>query len=174
MPLDSENNKLEGYLEQTKEKLCHLRFQKPKPNMTKEERRALNDFTKNTDLVIKKPDKTRGICIMSDPQYRKVGFTHLASDHYEQIPFDKTHDTAQLVHDTLIDMYNSNYINEDTCDFLDPYNSEIRTSYPLSYQGIFVTFVIKGDHYDPPLRNRYKAPQAYELGTRLGLAMDLL
>ena len=26
-------------------------------------------------------------------------------------------------------MYNSNYINEDTCHFLDPYNFEIRTSY---------------------------------------------
>jgi hypothetical protein len=66
---------------------------------------------------------------MSDFQYRKVGFSHLASHHYEPIPYDKTHETAQLVHNTLIDMYNSDFINDDTCDYLDPLNIDIKTNY---------------------------------------------
>jgi hypothetical protein len=48
VPIDSENNKLEGYLEQTKYDLCHLRFNKPEPNITKEERQALNELEKKT------------------------------------------------------------------------------------------------------------------------------
>ena len=131
VPLDSENNILEEYLEQTKNEICHLRFTKQKPNLTTEERNALNELSKNHDIVIKKPDKTRGICIMSSFQYRKVGLQHLSSNHYEKIPYDKTHETAQHVYNSLVDMYNSKYINEDTCDFLDPFNSEsdIRTNY---------------------------------------------
>ena len=128
-PLDSENHKLEGYLEETKKLLCHLRYKRPLPNLTKDERNALNTLTNDTSIVIKKPDKTRGICIMSDFQYRKVGFQHLSSDHYELIPYDMTHETAQLVHNTLIDMNMNNVIDDDTFDFLNPLNKKIRTNH---------------------------------------------
>ena len=101
-PLDSENHKLEGYLEETKKLLCHLRYKRPLPNLTNEERNALNSLSNNPSIVIKKPDKTRGICILSDFEYRKVGFEHLSSNHYELIPHDRTHETTQLVHNTLM------------------------------------------------------------------------
>ena len=128
-PLDSENHKLEGYLEETKKSLCHLRYIRPQPNLTSDERNALNALTNDPSIVIKKPDKTRGICIMSDFQYRKVGFHHLSSNHYELIPNDQTHETAQLVYNTLIDMNMDNVINDDTFDFLNPLSKEIRTNY---------------------------------------------
>ena len=46
VPLDSGNNKLEGYLEhiKKKKKTWSLKIPKPKPNITKEERRVLNDL----------------------------------------------------------------------------------------------------------------------------------
>lgn len=128
-PRDSENNKLEAYLELTKHEICHARYNRPEPNISKSERNALNKLQKNTNIVIKKPDKSRGICIMSDFQYRKVGFNHLSSHHYEHIPFDKTHETATKVHNSLINMYHLKQIDENTLDYLDPQNYEIRTSH---------------------------------------------
>ena len=117
IPLDSANKKLEAYLELTKHELCHLRYNCPMPNMSKDERKALNKL-KNEPIVIKKPDKTRGICIMSDFLYYKVGFNHLTSHHYEHISSDITHETSILVHNHLIEMNNLEHIDDDTLDYL--------------------------------------------------------
>ena len=38
-----------------------------------------------------------------------------------------TYETAQLVHNTLIDMNMDNVIDDDTFDFLNPLNKKIRT-----------------------------------------------
>ncbi len=56
-PIDSRDHTLEDYLDG----ICHLRFHHPKQNLTKEERKALNDLSKDQTITIKKLDKRRGV-----------------------------------------------------------------------------------------------------------------
>ena len=60
-PLDSENNDLENYLEKTKEEICHLRFHKPKQNLTHAEKQALNELADNPNIIIFKNGQRPGV-----------------------------------------------------------------------------------------------------------------
>ncbi len=127
-PIDSGNHTLEDYLERTKEEICHLRFYHPQQNLTKKERKALNDLSKDHTITIKKLDKGRGVALMNTHDYIQIGLKHLSTHHYQLIPDDPTMDTARSVHDLLFEMNELNYIDDDTFFFLDPYSHNTRTS----------------------------------------------
>ena len=72
--------------------------------MTKAEESAINRLKNNPKIVIKPYDKGRGtcMCITNRADYLKVGFKHLASEHYEELEQDITMETAHMVHNVLI------------------------------------------------------------------------
>ena len=127
-PRDSGSIALEAYLEKTKEKICHLKFNHPKKNLIDEERKALNQLSNNPDIVIKKMDKGRGVAIMNSHDYMQTGLKHLNSKHYERIPEDLTLNTAATVRNLLEEMNDHHHIDDDTYIFLNPFTHEVRTS----------------------------------------------
>ena len=127
-PLSSGNTFLETYLEKTKEEICHLRFKTPQQNLNTKERQALNELAKNSDIVIKKLDKGRAVCLMDAHDYVQVGLKHLDTKHYELIPEDLTLNTAKLVHALLEEMNDLKHISDDTFIYLSPFSHQTRTS----------------------------------------------
>ena len=127
-PADSENNTLENYLEMTKRLICHLRFEPQEYNMKPIERKALNELKNNTDIVIKKMDKGRGVTIMNRHDYVQVGLQHLDTHHYELISEDPTISTANTIYNILEELNDQEYIDDDTFIFLNPFSHEIKLS----------------------------------------------
>jgi hypothetical protein len=127
-PLDSGNIALEDYLERTKSEISHLRFKQPQNNISREERKALNDLSNNPNIIIKKYDKGRGICLMNKHDYTQVGLNHLSSHHYELIPFDSTTESANEIHALLHEMHEKRFIDSDALLFVDPIYQDIHTS----------------------------------------------
>ena len=128
VPRDSGSITLETYLEKTKENICHLRFSSPNSNCTKQERQALNQLSKNPDIVIKKMDKGRGVAIMDSHDYIQTGLKHLSSHHYELIAEDPSLETAATVRNLLEELNDLKHIDDDTFFFLNPFIHGIRTS----------------------------------------------
>ena len=127
-PRDSGSIALETYLEKTKENICHLRFNTMNQNCTNEERQALNQLSKNPDIVIKKMDKGRGVSIMDSHDYMQTGLKHLNSHHYELISEDPSLNTATMVRNLLEEMNDLGHIDDDTYIFLNPFVHGVRTS----------------------------------------------
>ena len=127
-PRDSGSIALETYLEKTKENICHLRFNTMNQNCTNEERQALNQLSKNPDIVIKKMDKGRGVTIMDSHDYMQTGLKHLNSHHYELISEDPSLNTATMVRNLLEEMNDLDHIDDDTYIFLNPFVHGVRTS----------------------------------------------
>ena len=107
-------------MEATKFELAHIRLRPQRSNMSKQELAAIRKLKNNPNLVVKPYDKGRGICIMNLHDYLHVGYHHLESKHYVQLDQDITPKTITMVHSTLIEMRNNNYIDEDTLRCTDP------------------------------------------------------
>ncbi len=127
-PRDSGSQDLENYLESTKKELCHLRFKNVKHNLTRKERTALNELSRNKNITIKKMDKGRGVALMDTHDYTQTGLIHLSTHHYELIPQNLTQETANSVHEVLLEMNELNYIEDDIFFFLNPFSHDLRTS----------------------------------------------
>ena len=97
-------------------------------NCTNEERQALNQLSKNPDIVIKKMDKGRGVSIMDSHDYMQTGLKHLNSHHYELISEDPSLNTATMVRNLLEEMNDLGHIDDDTYIFLNPFVHGVRTS----------------------------------------------
>jgi hypothetical protein len=127
-PHDSGNHLLEEYLNNTKSEICHLRFKRPNFNISRIERKALNELSNNPTIVIRKYDKGRGISIINKYDYIQEGLKHLHSHHYELIPFDVTNTSASEINTTLENMYNKDIISYDTFEYLNPLNHNLNCS----------------------------------------------
>ena len=61
-----------------------IRFQRFKDNLSKQQRRLLNDLTKRNDVVITESDKNLGPCLLSKDQYVSLCEDHLSSSAYRK------------------------------------------------------------------------------------------
>ena len=56
---------LETYLEEVKQLIAEIKITRPKPNLSRKERKALNVLKQNKDLNFKKADKGSTLVVMN-------------------------------------------------------------------------------------------------------------
>ena len=117
-------NSLEDYLESIKLELSKIPIHNAIPNTSYEESHAIKGLKHNPDLIFKKYDKGRGICIMSKTDYKSEGLRHLQDQaSYMKLDHDMTSDTIQMIHETIEDSLKSKEIDKATASYLDPRES---------------------------------------------------
>ena len=78
----------------------------------------------NKDIVLKKYDKGRGICLIGKKDYIEEGLRHLKDrKSYLKLDSDITSSTAEMVCELVCDMFNSKEIDKALADYLDPETS---------------------------------------------------
>ena len=93
-PPKASNKKLEKYIEKTLAEEPEERT--PRPNLSKNEMKTLQELGKNRDLVIKKGDKGSCIVIQDRSTYAAEGKSHLAdTSTYMPIDSDPTASIAK-------------------------------------------------------------------------------
>jgi hypothetical protein len=92
-----------------------------KKNLTKGEWQALKVLKGNRDIVIKPADKGCGIVIMDLEQYKAEAFRQLLDkQYYTQLSQPLQAQTARIIKNHLIDLYNQGYISYKQFLFLNP------------------------------------------------------
>jgi hypothetical protein len=81
-PLSTPCMKLENYLESTRLDLSKLKISHVNDNLTKPERQALKSLRNKNHLVFQKPDKSRGIVVLSKEDYIHEGKIMLRGNQY--------------------------------------------------------------------------------------------
>lgn len=76
----------------------HNLVQQPWSNINVQERKALDNLRKRTDLVINKADKGSTIVVLSRDQYIADGVEHLSDTNtYRQLEHDTTQETKAII-----------------------------------------------------------------------------
>ena len=93
------------YIEATQEELeCKIGNQKPQPfnNLTKDERKALQELSKIDDIVIRKTDKGAAVFIVDVKDYIREAESQLKNkDNYDRLKYDPTETHSRLINDTI-------------------------------------------------------------------------
>ena len=126
-PLSTPSCDLENYLESTRVELSKITNRKTHDNLTKIERQALKSLREKTHLVFQKPDKSRGVVVINKHDYIHEGETMLKGNQYTVIDENMTSETVKLVQKQLDLMFDDDSIDQDTYDYLYPYEHKIRT-----------------------------------------------
>ena len=110
---------LETYLEEVKQQLSEIKIARPKPNLSRKERKALNALKQNNDLNLKKADKGSTLVVM-DKQNKIQEGQALINDPNNYMALDKPMVTqTQLKVSRLIsDLHRGNYIDDMTKKWL--------------------------------------------------------
>lgn len=89
---------MEDYLAELPHKLDNLPRTKIRPNLTKDEWKALNQLSRNNSIVIKRADKGSCVVVEERKKYIEEGLKHLADkDIYLEIESDYTPDIAKAI-----------------------------------------------------------------------------
>ena len=123
-PGQSESRVLEDYLEGMKTELSKVPIKNVQPNIAKSELQAINKLKNNQNIVLKKYDKGRGICLIGKKDYVEEGLRHLKDrKSYLKLDNDITSSTAEMVSELVCDMFDSKEIDKALADYLDPETS---------------------------------------------------
>ena len=79
---------LETYLEEVKQQITEIKITRPKPNLSRKERKALNVLKQNKDLNFKKADKGSTLVVMDKNDKIQQGQV-LINDLHSYKPLDK-------------------------------------------------------------------------------------
>lgn len=102
-----------------------------KPNISHEERLALNQLASNPDIVIKSADKGSSIVVLDRSSYEMMAKAQLSNTKFYS-PELFIPDKSKTLHSILNEMYNSNLISETQLRYLWPPNdAKLRTLYFL-------------------------------------------
>ena len=112
------NGTLETFIDKVKLELTSMEIQKFNDNLSKKERRALNELRKRKDIVIKKADKNNICVVMNKNDYIKEGDRQLNTKYYQQINDFDTSSLQRKIKDKIIDLHAKGYIDQVTYDFL--------------------------------------------------------
>ena len=119
MPPKASNPKLEEYIEKTMAEEPEERT--PRPNLSKNEVRALQELGKSKNLVIKKVDKGNWIVVQDRSTYAAEGRAHLAdTSTYKPLDSDPTVSIAKGIGEIVDSMKEAGYIDTYTYDYLHP------------------------------------------------------
>jgi len=128
-----ESTALEDFLEGMKTELVKVPIKNVQQNMNNEERQAIKHLRNNPDIVLKKFDKGRGVCIMSKKDYISEGHRQLHDKKsYRKLDYDMTQSTTEMVSEVVNDMFEDNEIDKATADYLDPLDSS-QTKTPVFF-----------------------------------------
>lgn len=142
---------LEDYLEGMKTELSKVPIKNVHPNMTKAEKQAVNSLRNKSDIVLKKFDKGRGICVMSKKDYIEEGLRQLTDrKSYLSLDYDMTKATAEMVSELVCEMFTAKEIDKATADYLDP-----ETSYETKTPAFFML---------PKVHKKVKEPNQVFIG----------
>ena len=100
---------------------------KPKDNISKVERTALQGLKNNMNLVMMPIDKGKAYAVVSRQQYIAEAKRQLSAFHYKKVEADMTHETAILVDDLVEDLFDNEYIDTHVREYLSPSNQDIKT-----------------------------------------------
>lgn len=123
-PIQTECNSLEDFLEGMRTELSKVPIKNAKPNLSNEELKAIKKLEDNPEIILKKYDKGRGICVMSKQDYIKEGLRQLDDrGSYMKLDNDITPATCNMINDVIEEMYNSHAIDKATSEYLNPLKS---------------------------------------------------
>ena len=115
---------LHDALKTTIEKLSQTHFSKPQTrqdNLTRNERIALNNLSKRTDIVIDKADKGSAVVIINTADYIARGEAHLADKStYEPLITDITGDLKKFITEKLTKLHKNGLLTTDMFQFCKP------------------------------------------------------
>ena len=125
VPPRASNPKLEEYIDATTAEEPEERI--PKPNLSVNELRTLEELKKNKDIVIRKADKGSSIVTQDRSSYVTEGNTHLADTNtYKPLDSDPTASITNHVAELVDSMKEAGYIDSYTHAYLRP-GSKVRT-----------------------------------------------
>ena len=105
-------DKLTQYIDNTKEALSSLRFKPPRDNLTQQERAALKQLSRNTELIFKKTDKGSIIIIDDKDEYITDCNLHLNDrTTYRKLGQDPTLNVTHSIKNYLHDCYSLGLID---------------------------------------------------------------
>ena len=135
-PSTSHNTVLEEYLNETLYELSKIKRIKPKSNMSKAEKVALNELKNNKSIVIKPIDKGKACAIVSREQYTAEAQRQLSAFHYQKVDHDWTSETCTLVDDLVEDLFDNKIISKETREYLITSNRIINAVYTCLWRPI--------------------------------------
>ena len=125
-PGPSKCGALEAYIDAVQEgveKLLNTDTVRPKDNLKKAERKALQNLKDNDAIVIKKADKGSTVVVLNKSDYIDEALRQLSSpSFYQKLDSDPTLEFSTLITSDLTDMKNNNEIDEDVYEYLCPEN----------------------------------------------------
>ena len=111
-------NELEQYIDKTKLELSSITTKTLRDNLVNSERNALSSLKNNSNIVIKKADKSNTIVIMDRDQYISEAERQLLSKHYLQVEKPDLQHLHDLIQKRIIEMHARGSIDKDTLRFL--------------------------------------------------------
>jgi len=111
--------RLETYLEEVKQQIAEIKITRPKPNLSRKERKALNTLKLNKDLNFKKADKGSTLVVMDKHDKIQEGQVQI-NDLNNYKPLDKpiVKDTHTKVSRLISELRRDNYIDDMTKKWL--------------------------------------------------------
>ena len=172
-PGQTESVSLEDYLEGMRTELSKVPIKNIQPNITKAELQAIKALKSNPDIVLKKYDKGRGICIVSKIDYVEEGLRHLKErKSYLKLDYDMTSSTANMVSELVCEMFDSKEIDKALADYLDPETS-YETKTPVFFMLPKIHKVLKEEDKAKG-RKFYTRPVISSCGSPLNRIAELL
>ena len=101
-------------------------------HITADERQALRNIKRNTDVVIREADKGSAVVVMSRERYIAEAYRHLCNtDVYQQVSSTVFFDVIEEVKDILSRLQKSGVITEDMATYAVPVDSKLARFYIL-------------------------------------------
>ena len=109
--MEIQNPTLKSYITNTTkniENILPFLKQKPRDNLTKQERIALKNLISNDQIIINKADKGSTVVVLNKSDYIKEGLQHLCDPTvYRKLNVDTTNPTKNEINKFLNNIHNS-------------------------------------------------------------------
>ena len=110
---------LESYLEEVKLQVEEMKIMKPKQNLSRKERKVLNELKQNTDKNLKKADKGSTTVVMNKNDKTREGQIQIDDQSsYRPLPEPMVRETHNKVSLLTTELYSGNHIDDMTKKWL--------------------------------------------------------
>lgn len=109
----------EGYLEKLPSKLSSLAIKPKHPNINRKERAALNNLSKDNNIIVKKADKGTCVVVQDKMEYVNEGTKHLSDRGiYEEIQLDPTEQLSRSINTYIAAIHRKGHLSDHMMEFL--------------------------------------------------------
>lgn len=109
---------LKQYIDKTKLELSSIPIRTIRNNTSKLERETLTSLKNNSNIVVKKADKSNTIVIMDKKQYIAEGLRQLQSKHYMPVEKPNLNNLHSMIQSKIVEMHSKGTIDKETYRFL--------------------------------------------------------